>query len=130
VGYSIRFDECTSKETRVRYVTDGMLLRELMSGVDADGEGDGATGIGMLENASVVIVDEAHERSLRSDLVMGVLKRVLEKRNRPPATTKDKDGGGGGKGKQKKDNPNPNPLKVVVMSATLDAEKFSKFFGG
>jgi ATP-dependent RNA helicase DHX33 len=108
-----------------------MLLRELMSRGDGEGEGEGegekeGGGIGRLEQASIVIVDEAHERSLRSDLVMGVLKRVLEKRNRP--STKNGGGsGGGGKGKQKE---NPNPLKVVIMSATLDAEKFSKFFGG
>jgi HrpA-like RNA helicase len=88
VGYSIRFDDATTIETRIKYVTDGMLLRELQSSPT-------------LSTYSVIILDEAHERSLRTDLLMGLLKFILPKRPE---------------------------LRVIVMSATLDAEKFSEFF--
>lgn len=102
VGYAVRFDECSSPKTRVKYLTDGMLVREMM--IDP-----------LLGKYGVVVVDEAHERTLRTDLVLASLKKILRERN----------GGVDGKGKAKA---KANPLKVVVMSATLDAEKFSKFF--
>ncbi|THH06079.1 hypothetical protein EW146_g9723 [Bondarzewia mesenterica] len=102
VGYAVRFDERTGPKTRVKYLTDGMLVREMM-------------GDPLLEKYGVVVVDEAHERTLRTDLVLASLKKILLARN----------GKMEGKGKSKA---NANPLKVVVMSATLDAEKFSKFF--
>jgi HrpA-like RNA helicase len=88
VGYSIRFDDATSIETRIKYLTDGMLLRELQSSPD-------------LEKYSVIILDEAHERSLRTDLLMGLIKLILPSRPK---------------------------LRVIIMSATLDAERFSEFF--
>jgi ATP-dependent RNA helicase DHX33 len=69
-----------------------------------------------LECYDVVVVDEAHERTLRTDIVLASLKRILALRNSSSADR-------GHKGKRK-----ANPLKVVIMSATLDAEKFSKFF--
>ncbi|CAK5269876.1 unnamed protein product [Mycena citricolor] len=100
VGYSVRFDEQCGPETRVKYMTDGMLTRELL-------------GDPLLTKYSVLIIDEAHERTLRTDLLLANLKRILRERN----------GDSQGKGKGR-----PNPLKVVIMSATLDAEKFSKFF--
>ncbi|KZV77043.1 P-loop containing nucleoside triphosphate hydrolase protein [Peniophora sp. CONT] len=102
IGYSVRFDEKSSKETRVKYLTDGMLMREMM-------------GDPTLEQYSVVIVDEAHERTLRTDLILASLKSILRKRNGPGA-------------KRTADGKPKNPLKVVVMSATLNAEKFSDFF--
>ncbi|KAJ7366528.1 ATP-dependent RNA helicase Prh1 [Mycena albidolilacea] len=101
VGYSVRFDERTGPETRIKYMTDGMLTRELL-------------GDPLLSKYAVIVIDEAHERTLRTDLLLANLKRILRERN---GDAHDK-----GKGKQR------NPLKVVIMSATLDAEKFSQFF--
>ncbi|KAJ2932637.1 hypothetical protein H1R20_g4462, partial [Candolleomyces eurysporus] len=105
VGYAVRFDEKSTSDTRIKYMTDGMIVRELLSDP-------------MLSRYSVVIVDEAHERTLRTDLLLANLKKIIKKRNEAP--TKD------AKGKHSSNI--SNPLKIVVMSATLDAEKFSKFF--
>lgn len=85
VGYSIRFEEKTSNKTILKYMTDGMLLREAMHDPK-------------LERYSVVILDEAHERTLNTDILFGLLKEIMLKR--------------------------PEDLKVVIMSATMDAEKF------
>jgi HrpA-like RNA helicase len=105
VGYQVRFDECASESTKIKYLTDGMLVRELLSDP-------------MLNRYSVIIVDEAHERTLRTDLLLANLKTLLKKRNLTS-------GAANGKGKAKDMS---NPLKVIIMSATLDAEKFSEFF--
>ncbi|GMY15542.1 pre-mRNA-splicing factor ATP-dependent RNA helicase DEAH1-like isoform X1 [Fagus crenata] len=88
VGYSIRFEDCTSEQTVLKYMTDGMLLREFL------GEPD-------LESYSVVMVDEAHERTLSTDILFGLVKDIS--RFRPD-------------------------LKLLISSATLDAEKFSDYF--
>ncbi|XP_051852082.1 pre-mRNA-splicing factor ATP-dependent RNA helicase DHX16 isoform X2 [Antechinus flavipes] len=88
VGYSIRFEDCTSERTVLRYMTDGMLLREFLSEPD-------------LGSYSVVMVDEAHERTLHTDILFGLIKDVA--RFRPE-------------------------LKVLVASATLDTARFSAFF--
>ena len=88
VGYNVRFDECTSRDTRIKFITDGMLLRELLS--------DNA-----LSRYRCVILDEAHERTLRTDILFGMLKRI--QRSRPQ-------------------------LKLVIMSATLDPRRFLEFF--
>ena len=103
VGYSVRFDERSSSETRIKYMTDGMIVRELLSDP-------------LLSTYSVVVVDEAHERTLRTDLLVANLKRIQRERS----GNVDEKGKGKGKGL--------DPLKIVVMSATLDAEKFAKFF--
>ncbi|CAN9156793.1 unnamed protein product [Alternaria alternata] len=88
VGYSIRFEDVTSAATNVKFVTDGLLLREML--VDP-----------LLSRYSVIMVDEAHERSLSSDILLSLLKKVLVKRE---------------------------DLRVVVSSATLEAERFLDFF--
>ena len=94
VGYAIRFEDVSSASTRVKFLTDGMLLRE-------------ATADANLERYGVVMIDEAHERTLQTDFLLGVLKRTQERRR---ASRK--------------------PLKLVIMSATLEADSFSTFFGG
>jgi pre-mRNA-splicing factor ATP-dependent RNA helicase DHX38/PRP16 len=63
VGYAIRFEDCTSKDTLIKYMTDGVLLRESLQ--DSD-----------LEKYSVIVMDEAHERSLNTDVLFGILKKV------------------------------------------------------
>ncbi|KAH9979420.1 pre-mRNA-splicing factor ATP-dependent RNA helicase PRP43 [Lactifluus volemus] len=89
VGYSIRFEDMTEPGTTfLKYMTDGMLLREAMNDPD-------------LERYSTIILDEAHERTLATDILMGLLKSLAKRR-------KD--------------------LKIIVMSATLDALKFQKYF--
>lgn len=97
VGYSVRFNNVTSPRTKLKYITDGMLLREMM--MDPK-----------LSKYSTVIVDEAHERTILTDLLIGFLKGLLIERN-----------------KNVSDSEEPN-FKVIIMSATLDAEKFSQFF--
>ena len=89
VGYTIRFEDCTSDQTVLKYCTDGMLLREAM--IDP-----------LLSRYSAIILDEAHERTLQTDILMGLLQDLCQ--------TKRPD------------------LKLVVMSATLDAGKFQKYF--
>ncbi|KAF7652999.1 hypothetical protein LDENG_00088980 [Lucifuga dentata] len=97
VGYQVRFDDCTSQDTAVKYMTDGCLLREIL----ADPE---------LSQYSVVILDEVHERSLNTDILLGLLKKIFSNRSK---STKGRS----------------VPLKVVVMSATLETDKLSAFLG-
>ncbi|CAN6667241.1 pre-mRNA-splicing factor ATP-dependent RNA helicase Prp16p [Trichomonascus vanleenenianus] len=89
VGYTIRFEDVTSDATRIKYLTDGILLRESLADPD-------------LEKYSCIIMDEAHERALNTDVLMGLFKKVLTRRR---------------------------DLKLIVTSATMNAEKFSRFFG-
>ncbi|KAF2203200.1 P-loop containing nucleoside triphosphate hydrolase protein [Delitschia confertaspora ATCC 74209] len=88
VGYSIRFEDVTSSKTRIKFLTDGLLLREAL--VDP-----------LLSRYSVIMVDEAHERSLSSDILLGLLKKIRKKRA---------------------------DLRIIISSATLDAENFLRFF--
>lgn len=90
VGYAIRFEDLTSEHTLVKYMTDGVLLRESIRDPD-------------LNNYSAIIMDEAHERSLNTDVLFGVLRKVVSRRS---------------------------DLKLIVTSATLSADVFSDFFGG
>ncbi len=88
VGYSIRFEDCTSDKTVIKYMTDGMLLREFLLEPD-------------LKSYSVMMIDEAHERTLHTDILFGLMKDLT--RARPD-------------------------LKLIISSATLDAEKFAGYF--
>ncbi|KAF7416226.1 DEAH-box ATP-dependent RNA helicase prp43 [Pleurotus ostreatus] len=89
VGYSIRFEDMTeSGITFLKYMTDGMLLREAMNDPD-------------LQRYSTIILDEAHERTLATDILMGLLKALAKRRA---------------------------DLKIIIMSATVDAVKFQKYF--
>lgn len=90
VGYSVRFDDCSDPHrTKIKFVTDGILLREATLHDP------------LLSNYSVVMVDEAHERNINSDVLLGLLKKIRRRR-------KD--------------------LRVIVCSATIDAEAFLNFF--
>ncbi|KAM0879890.1 hypothetical protein ACQ4PT_033938 [Festuca glaucescens] len=89
VGYSIRFDDSTSSATRTKYMTDGLLLREAL--LDP-----------LLSKYSVIVVDEAHERTVHTDVLLGLLKKGMKFA----------------------------PLKLIIMSASLDAKCFSDYFGG
>ena len=101
VGYAIRFEDCTSEKTVIKCkllplikltvdMTDGVLLRESLQQND-------------LERYSVIIMDEAHERALNTDVLMGLFKKILARRR---------------------------DIKLIVTSATMNAERFSSFYGG
>ena len=89
VGYKMRFEDKTDSSTKIKIMTDGILLQEMK--LDP-----------WMSKYSVVMVDEAHERSLNIDFVLGLLKRVLQARPE---------------------------FKVIVSSATMNAEAFSSYFG-
>jgi ATP-dependent RNA helicase DDX35 len=89
VGYNIRFDECFSREvTKIKFMTEGILIREMM-------------GDPLLKSYSVLILDEAHERTVSTDILMGLLKKILRKRRE---------------------------LRLIISSATVDAEYIRDFF--
>ena len=90
VGYCVRFEDKTSKQTRIKFLTDGMLLREAISKKN-------------LKKYGVIIIDEAHERTVHTDVLFGILKKIQAQRCK-------------------------TPLKIIIMSATLNADHFSKFF--
>ncbi|HET9959623.1 MAG TPA: ATP-dependent RNA helicase HrpA [Polyangiaceae bacterium] len=89
IGYQIRFEDRSHSRTRVKFMTDGILLAETQTDR-------------LLRQYDTLIIDEAHERSLNIDFLLGWLKRILSER--------------------------PD-LKVVVSSATLDTQRFAEFFG-
>lgn len=88
VGYAMRFEDCTSPSTVIKYMTEGMLLREYL----ADNS---------LFKYSALMLDEAHERTINTDVLFGLLKDLVKERS---------------------------DFKLIVTSATLDAEKFSRYF--
>lgn len=89
VGYTIRFDDCSSERTEVKYLTDGMLLRELLYDP-------------LLSNYDAIMVDEAHERTLHTDILLGLLRELCNSR-RPD-------------------------MRLIISSATMNTEKFSNYF--
>ncbi|XP_030567344.1 pre-mRNA-splicing factor ATP-dependent RNA helicase PRP16 [Drosophila novamexicana] len=89
VGYAIRFEDCTSERTVIKYMTDGILLRESLRDPD-------------LDSYAAIIMDEAHERSLSTDVLFGLLREIVARRH---------------------------DLKLIVTSATMDSSKFATFFG-
>ncbi|GAA5959117.1 hypothetical protein JCM21900_002563 [Sporobolomyces salmonicolor] len=122
VGYTVRFDDRSTLKTRLKYATDGALLAEMLGDRDLDAY-------------DVVVLDEAHERSLRTDMLMGFLKEIQTRRKEKVRSWREGKGAGKGKGKEddgeedkKLDEREPTELKIVVMSATIDAKRFSDFF--
>eukprot|EP00759_Apiculatamorpha_spiralis_P049570 PhF_6_TR44282/c0_g1_i2/m.68242/K12818/DHX8, PRP22; ATP-dependent RNA helicase DHX8/PRP22 len=87
VGFTVRFEDKTSSRTIIKYMTDGILLREALNDP-------------MFSRYSVLIIDEAHERNINTDVLLGLLKRATQK----------------------------GRLKLLVTSATLNVDKFSRFF--
>lgn len=94
VGYSVRFQACYSAKTTLKYLTDGMLIREAM--IDE-----------YLNQYGVIVLDEAHERTLQTEILFGILKKILQHRNGDASL---------------------KPIKVVVMSATMNVKLFKKYF--
>src|SRR5580692_2474188 len=90
IGYKVRFNDRTGPDCRIKLMTDGILLKEL----ESDRK---------LRRYDTLIIDEAHERSLNIDLLLGVLKQL---------------------------SPRRPDLRIIVTSATIDPAKFSNFFGG
>ncbi|KAF4947915.1 hypothetical protein FGADI_10075 [Fusarium gaditjirri] len=88
VGYTIRFEDCTSDKTILKYMTDGMLLREIMTDPE-------------LSSYSALMIDEAHERTVHTDILLALLKDLS--RSRPD-------------------------LKLLISSATMNAERFAQYF--
>ncbi|SPJ85593.1 related to ATP-dependent RNA helicase [Fusarium torulosum] len=88
VGYSIRFEDVTSASTKIKFLTDGLIIREAL--VDP-----------LLTRYSVIMVDEAHERSISTDVLLGLLKKIIRKRPE---------------------------LRIIISSATLQAKEFLEFF--
>lgn len=89
IGYTIRFDDITSENTMLRYVTDGILVRQCLKDKD-------------LNEYSIVVLDEAHERSLYTDVLFALVKQAVKRRK--------------------------GSLKLIITSATLNTQQFSDFF--
>jgi len=94
VGYRVRFQDESDSTTRLLYQTDGMLLREAM----LDNK---------LSRYSWIVLDEAHERTVNTDILFGVVKAAVKSRQ----------------------SSNEGPLRVIIMSATVDADRFSQYWG-
>ena len=87
VGYKVRFEENIKASTKIKFITDGMLIREAITDPE-------------LKRYSIIILDEAHERTINSDVLLALVKRIAKKRK----------------------------IHIVVMSATLELAKFQNYF--
>jgi ATP-dependent RNA helicase DHX37/DHR1 len=96
VAYQIRFDTTTSAKTALKFMTDGVLLREITQDF-------------VLTKYSAIVIDEAHERSVNTDILIGMLSRIVDLR-----------------AQMAKDDPKIKPLKLVIMSATLRISDFTE----
>ena len=94
VSYQIRFESTTSQHTAIKFMTDGILLREISQDF-------------ALTKYSVIVVDEAHERSVNTDILIGMLSRIVELRKKMNA-----------------ENDSIRPLQLIIMSATLRTSDF------
>lgn len=94
VSYQIRFDSTVSPNTAVKFMTDGILLRELSQDL-------------LLKKYSAIVIDEAHERSVNTDILIGMLSKIVPARMQ-----------------KSQFNPDPKPLKLIIMSATLNIGDF------
>ncbi|KAL1409736.1 Salivary acidic proline-rich phosphoprotein 1/2 [Vanrija albida] len=127
VGYAVRFEDACSRDTRVRFMTEGVLMRELANDGGKGGKGkangskpeddededESADALNLLLRYDVVIIDEAHERTLNTDFLLGSMKKIQRIRKARAAA-----------------GDAIAPLKIVIMSATLDPVKFTAFFDG
>lgn len=93
VGYTVRFEDTTSERTQIRYLTDGILLRE-------------AIGDRLLRKYTAIILDEAHERTINSDVLFGIVKTAQQERRTYKLPK----------------------LKIIITSATMDIDHFGKYF--
>ncbi|KAL2025101.1 hypothetical protein VTK56DRAFT_103 [Thermocarpiscus australiensis] len=96
VAYQIRFEGTVDPKTSIKFMTDGVLLREVAQDV-------------LLRKYSAIIIDEAHERSVNTDILIAILSRVVRLR-----------------AEQTKEDPSIKPLKLIIMSATLRVEEFTQ----
>lgn len=95
IGYSIRFEDVTSKQTKLKFVTDGILVKEIISRSNKKSE--------KIADYDLIIIDEAHERSINIDYLLGYIKQCLKS------------------GECK--------TKLLIMSATMNSEKFAEYYG-
>lgn len=91
----MRFEDATSERTKIQYMTDGTLLRQALNDR-------------LLSKYNVIVLDEAHERTINTDVLFGLVKSAQ---------------------KERKEQELPQ-LRIVVMSATMDADHFAKYFDG
>ncbi|KAJ6151017.1 ATP-dependent RNA helicase DHR1 [Penicillium chermesinum] len=96
VSYQIRFESTTSKNTAIKFMTDGILIREIADDF-------------ALRKYSVIIIDEAHERSVNTDILIGMVSRIVDLRK-----------------SMSQEDPSVKPLKVIIMSATLRISDFTE----
>ncbi|CRL01348.1 CLUMA_CG014363, isoform A [Clunio marinus] len=93
VGYAVRFENCTSENTKIKYMTEGILLREALNDR-------------FLKKYQYIILDEAHERTVNTDVLFGIVKSIQKERSMFRM----------------------QELKIIIMSATMDVDHFSKYF--